>query len=63
MSGSIKLGLILIVAVLVLGTVARLVTSVIGLLLPIAIIAGIGLIVYGLVSRKPLGSGRRRYLP
>jgi hypothetical protein len=63
MSGSIKLGLILIVAVLVLGTVVRLVSSVLGFLVPLAIIAGVGLIVYGLVSRKPLGSGRRRYLP
>jgi len=63
MSGSIKLGLILIAAVLAIGVVVKVVGSLIGLILPIAIFAGIGLIIYGLVSRKSLGTSRRRYLP
>lgn len=63
MSGSIKLGLIIIAAVLTIGLVVRVVGSLLGLIVPIAIVAGVGLIVYGLVSRKSLGPGRRRYLP
>jgi len=63
MSGSIKLGLIIIVSVLVIGFAAGLIRTLVGAILPIALVAGVGLIIYGLVSRKALGTGRRRYLP
>lgn len=63
MTGSLKLGLMIIAGVLVLGFVIKLVASMLGIIMPLAILAGIGLVVYGLVSRKALTGGRRRYLP
>lgn len=66
MSGSLKLGIILIVGVIVLGLTFKLLVNLIGgiisLLMPLAFVAGIGLILYALLSRKALGGGRR-YLP
>jgi hypothetical protein len=66
MSGSLKLGILIIVAVvvggLVLNIIMGLLTGLWHLVGPLAVVAGIGLIVYGLISRKPLGGGRR-YLP
>jgi len=66
MSGSVKLGIIIILAVVVGGIVLKLITgilgSLLGILAPLAVVAGIGLIIYGLVSRRPL-PGSRRYLP
>lgn len=58
MSGSLKLGLYILAAVIG----AYILFAVVKAILPILIIAGIGLIVYGLVSRKAL-SGSRRTLP
>ena len=63
MSGSLKLGLMIIAGVLVLGFVVKFVIGIIGFLTPILILAGIGLILYHFVSRKALPGGRRRYLP
>ena len=66
MSGSLKLGIILIVGVIILGLTFKLLVNLIGgiisLLMPLAFVAGIGLILYALLSRKALGGGRR-YLP
>jgi hypothetical protein len=66
MSGPLKLGIILIVGVVVLGFAFKMVVSliggIIGLLMPLAFVAGVGLIIYALLSRKALGGGRR-YLP
>jgi hypothetical protein len=66
MSGTLKLGIILIVGVIVVGLafniLVKLIGSIIGLLMPLAFVAGIGLILYALLSRKALGGGRR-YLP
>jgi hypothetical protein len=67
MSGSIKLGLYIIAGVfaayfavkIVLGLLAGLLQ----ILIPIAIIGGIGLILYGLITRKSLGGGSGRSLP
>ena len=42
--------------------IAGIVTGILALVLPIAIVGGIGLILYGLVSGRSLGGGRR-YLP
>lgn len=63
MSGSLKLGLIIIGAVLGIKLVMVIVGSLWSWVMPLAIVAGIGLIVFGLVSRKALTGGRRRYLP
>ncbi len=63
MSGSVKLGLIIIASVLGLGFALGVIRSLIAFIMPLAIIAGIALIAYGLVSRKALGTSRRRYLP
>lgn len=66
MSGTLKLGIILIVGVIVLGLafniVMGIVGKILGLLVPLAFVAGIGLILYAILSRKALGGGRR-YLP
>lgn len=67
MSGSLKLGIIIILAVLFGGIVIRIITGVLstiwGLVVPLALVAGIGLVIYGLIDRKAIGGGRRRYLP
>lgn len=63
MSGSLKLGLMIIAGVLVLGFVVKFVASMLAFLVPIAVLAGIGLILYSVFSRKALTGGRRRYLP
>jgi hypothetical protein len=55
MSGSVKLGLAIIATVVAVYIAIKLVT----LLTPFLILAAIGLIVYGVVSRKALSGGRR----
>lgn len=63
MSGSVRLGLIIIGVVLLGGMVVKFTLAILATLLPILILAAVGLILYGIASRKALGSGRRRYLP
>lgn len=63
MSGSIRLGLIIIASVVAVGLVMKLVGWVIGIIVPVAIVAGIGLLLYGVFNRKALGGGNRRILP
>jgi hypothetical protein len=66
MSGSLKLALVIIASVVVLGLVLKLLAIVWhviwGVLVPIGVLALIGIVVYNLVGRKALG-GNRRYLP
>jgi len=70
MSQSLKLGILIILAVVGIGIAVKIVSAVVlgvwhlvwGLVFPLAIVAGIGLILYSFFSRKPLG-GSRRYLP
>jgi hypothetical protein len=63
MSGTLKLGIMIIVAVVVgwfaIKLAIGLITGLLSLLVPLAIVAGVGLILYGLFSRKPLGGGGR----
>ncbi len=67
MSGSVKLGLMIIAAVLVGGMVLKftfsLIMSLLATLVPFLILAAVGLILFGVASKKGLGSSRRRYLP
>jgi hypothetical protein len=62
----VKLGAYLILGVIGIAIALKLITGMIGallsLVLPIAVVAGIGLILYGVISGRPLGGGRR-YLP
>ena len=70
MSGSLKLGLTIILAVVVIGVAFKLLAIVWGaigylfwqVLVPIAVLAAIGYAVYSILRRKSLGGGRR-YLP
>jgi hypothetical protein len=62
MSGTLKLGLILIFGVVVVGWALQIIAGLWGLIKAAAIIAGIGLIAYGLVNRRAL-TGGKRYLP
>lgn len=63
MSGSVKLGLLIIGLVLLGGMLLKFTLSLIAWLTPILIVAAIGLILFGVASKKALGGGRRRYLP
>jgi hypothetical protein len=66
MSGSVRLALYILAGVVAVYVALKMLTAVLGMLMgiliPLAIIGGVGLVVYTVVSRKPLG-GRRRYLP
>lgn len=62
MSGTLKLGLILIVGVVVVGWALQFIAGLWGFIKALAIITGVALIAYGLINRKAL-SGGRRYLP
>jgi hypothetical protein len=66
MSGPMKVGLALIFGVIAVVVALNVVGVILGLVLklviPVAILAGIGFIIYGLVSRNALPGGRR-YLP
>ena len=60
MSGSVKLGLYILLAVVGVTIVFKIVGAIVGLLMPILIIGGIALVIVGLVSgRRALGGGRR----
>ncbi|HVL40307.1 MAG TPA: hypothetical protein VM328_13030 [Fimbriimonadaceae bacterium] len=65
-NSSVRLGVYLILGVIAIsigiGIFTSLVKSLLALIVPLAIVGGVGLIIYGLISRKPLGGGRR-YLP
>lgn len=63
MSGSLKLGVVLILGVIGVALAISVLKSLINLIMPIAIVAGVGLILYGLIYRKALGGSGRRYLP
>ncbi len=62
MSSPMKLGLYLILGAIGIVIVLRVASSLINLILPLAIVGGIGLILYSFINRKALGGGRR-YLP
>lgn len=62
MSGSIKLGIYILLAVILGYFAFKLVLGVLSMAIPILIVAGIALVIFGVVSRKALG-GSRRTLP
>ena len=59
MSGSLKLGLYILLAVIVGWIAVKIVFALVASLLPILIIGAVVLVVVGLVSQKALGGGRR----
>lgn len=59
MSGSVKLGLTIIAAVVVIGIVAEFVKWLMAIIIPIAIVASVGLILYGIFNRKAIGGNRK----
>lgn len=67
MSGSVKLGLMIIAAVLIGGMVLKftfgLIMGLLVTLVPFVILGAVGLILYGVATKKGIGSSRRRYLP
>ena len=62
MSSPMKLGVYLILGALGLLIVVQVARSLLGLVLPLAIVGGVGLILYSVINRKALGGGKR-YLP
>jgi hypothetical protein len=67
MSGSLKLGLTIILLVVAVGIAIQLLKfvlhTVISLIIPVAVIAGIGYVLYSIYGKKSIGGGGRRYLP
>lgn len=67
MSGSIKLGLYIILAVFAAFVAVKVVLAVVAgilhLVLPIAIIGAIGWVLYNVIVRKSIGGGNGRSLP
>ena len=59
MSGSLKLGLYILLAVIVGWFAVKIILGLMSTLLPILIIGAIVLVVVGIVSQKALGGGRR----
>lgn len=59
MSNPAKLGLCLLGGAIALLIVVNLISSLLRIIWPLAIVAGIGLIIYGVVARKSLGGGGR----
>ena len=67
MSGTVKLVLMILAAVVGVFVVWKLVTGLIATLLslivPLAVVLGVGYVIYLAIDRKALGGSRRRYLP
>lgn len=63
MSGPAKIGLYLIAGVIALLVVLKVLGALVGLLVPLAIIGGIGLVIYGFATRNSSLPGGRRFLP
>jgi uncharacterized membrane protein len=63
MNKPLRIGISILVALILGGLIWSLLGPLIALGLKIALIAAIGLIVYGLLTRKSLGGGRSRWLP
>ena len=59
----VKLGIAIIAIIIAFKLLTALTTIVLGLIIPVGIIAGICLILYGVFSGKALGSGGRGRLP
>jgi hypothetical protein len=59
MSGSLKLGLYILLAVIVGWFAVKIILGLVSWLLPILIVGAIVLVVVGIVSQKALGGGRR----
>ncbi|MBC8064373.1 MAG: hypothetical protein H7Y17_06050 [Chlorobia bacterium] len=67
MSGTVKLALMILAGIVGIFIVWKLVTgliaTVLSLIFPLAIVLGVGYVIYVAIDRKALGGSRRRYLP
>ena len=67
MSGTAKLVLMILAGVVGIVIVYKLVTgliaTVLSLIVPLAIVLGVGYAIYLAIDKKALSGGRRRYLP
>lgn len=67
MSGSVKLGLTIVLTVVAIGIALKLLFFVwhlvFGILVPVAVLIAIGYVLYSIFGRKSLGGRDRRYLP
>lgn len=62
MPSAMKLGVYLLIGAFAVWAAISIAKSLLALLLPLAIVGGIGLILYSMISRRALGGGRK-YLP
>jgi hypothetical protein len=53
----------LLAGVIAMTILIKLAASLLSLLMPLIIVLGVGLVLYGLISRRALGGGGRRILP
>lgn len=60
MKDPIKLGIVLLIAVFAVGLVMKFVGFLVNVATPLAIVAGVGLLLYGVFGKKSLGGGRSR---
>ncbi len=67
MSGSVKLGLTIVLTVVAIGIAIKLLAFVwhivFGILVPVAVLVAIGYVLYSIFGRKSLSGRDRRYLP
>lgn len=63
MSGPAKVGVYLILGIVGLVIVAKVLGFLLSVLVPLAIIGGIGLVIYGFATRNNSLTGGRRFLP
>ncbi len=63
MNKPLRIGISILAALILGGLLWSLLGGLVMLGIKLALIIGIGLIVYGLLSRKSLGGGKSRWLP
>jgi hypothetical protein len=63
MSDGWKVVLFIIAAIVAISVLVKVFWWLIGLIIPIAVVAGLGFVLYQFVARKPLGGRSRTMLP
>lgn len=62
MSNTAKIVVYVILGLIAFVVISKVVSAVMALVVPLAIVAGIGLVLYTMINRRALGGGKR-YLP